>query len=224
MLPALDPGADEREVDPAPCQRHHDEAELDEQRLPVRRLPEIGDGGQALDGDDGAGDDEHADEHDRDALGPEEGRLPEAGRERPDDAWKDEDDESRRRERASHGVPPARSERWPRIGAMSRSAKSITASARQVAAEPNAHTARRGLNAAPSGNTARDDEHPPDQVVEKCRAGGRASGLSQPWASSAGRSRSSTTPGATTSANTSPTTITSSGGWTSQSHRSFPSG
>ena len=56
--------------------------------------------------------------------------------------------------RPSHGLPPARSERWPKIGATSRSEKSITAIASQVTANPYIHTARRGRKAAPSGNTA----------------------------------------------------------------------
>ena len=252
-----------------------------------------------------------------------------------------EREERRRRERPPHGAEtrPARSERWPKIGATSRSANSITASAIHVAANPYAQTARRGLNASPIGKTLATtsvqpirwwrnadraksqpfcswtrnddageeerggrDERPvgrrepaahdrelhragrrrrlrPERVREQVerREGGedrddpepdareererrpearppataagrrqaprsprragrgqgrgsrprRASARSQPVASSGRalcRSRSSTTPGATSRANASPTATTSRGGCTSQSHRSFPSG
>ena len=56
---------------------------------------------------------------------------------------------------ASRALRPARSERWPKIGATSRSAKSITASAIQVAAKPNAQTAHRGLTPRPVGTPPR---------------------------------------------------------------------
>ena len=48
----------------------------------------------------------------------------------------DERAERRGDHHAPHGTPPARSERWPKIGATSRSANSITASAIHVAAKP----------------------------------------------------------------------------------------
>ena len=53
----------------------------------------------------------------------------------------------------SHGLPPASSERCPKIDATSRSENSITATATKVSANPYAHSARRGRSAAPSGNT-----------------------------------------------------------------------
>src|SRR6185503_6182260 len=53
----------------------------------------------------------------------------------------------------SHGLPPASSERCPKIDATSRSENSITATATNVSANPYDHSARRGRSAAPTGNT-----------------------------------------------------------------------
>jgi hypothetical protein len=72
-------------VDPAPGERDEDEADLDEQRPTVRRLPQIRDGRQALDRDDGPGDDEHADQGDRDPGEAQKGGAAERWSEWPDD-------------------------------------------------------------------------------------------------------------------------------------------
>src|SRR4029079_10279274 len=53
----------------------------------------------------------------------------------------------------SHGLPPASSERCPKIDATSRSENSITATATKGSANPSDHRERRGRDAAPSGNT-----------------------------------------------------------------------
>jgi len=56
---------------------------------------------------------------------------------------------------ASHRCgTPASCERWPKIGATSRSEKSITATTRIVVAKPVAATSDRGRNACTIGNTA----------------------------------------------------------------------
>ena len=77
-----------------------------------------------------------------------------------------------------------------------------------------------------------EDDRPDDRLGEEDEPEEEEAGREQPVGGlspghprlALARSRSSTTPGATRSANASPTSITSSGGWTSQSHRPFPSG
>ena len=71
----------------------------------------------------------------------------------------------------SHGLPPASSERCPKIGATSRSENSITATATNVSANPYDHSARRGRKRRAEREHRGDDERPADQVVEERGAG-----------------------------------------------------
>ena len=66
-------------------------------------------------------------------------------------------------------------ERCPKIGATSRSQKSITASTTHVIAKPARQTTRRGCSDWPSGKIAATSERPADRVVEERRAG------EEPW-------------------------------------------
>ena len=75
-------------------------------------------------------------------------------------------------ERTPHGTgtPPANSERCPKIGATSRSEKSITATAIHVAANPYAQTGQPRAEGGAEREDGRNDHRPADQVMEEGRA------------------------------------------------------
>jgi len=129
-------GLADRAGEAAPVRREHDDRIGRRRDGLVEREPDLG--GRDLD---------------TTLLG---GRRSQERRVRTGDAGHDERREQHRDEGTPHGTgtPPASSDRCPKIGATSRSENSITAIATHVAANPYAHTERRGRKAAPSGKTA----------------------------------------------------------------------